>query len=171
MQESKELDNLQATRDLGWLAGILDGEGSIILGKCRRKEGYFQIYHRVCFYSTSDSIINKITKILDFNGVHYYVQPREAYGNLGTKESFTITISSSENIIKFLNLVLGHLTCKEDRAELMFKFCSLRKLHGNRILTENEKDMMDVWERDIKNPKYSKPQRLNVKHLNDEEIV
>jgi len=146
MQESEKLGNQQATKDLGWLAGILDGEGSIILGMQSRKDGERQVYHRICFYNTDDSIINKVVKILDDNEIKCYVSERDNYGGLGKRKGFTVTISSYESAVKLLELVKNDLTAKKDRAEILLRFCYLRMNHLNKAITNEEKEILNSWE-------------------------
>ena len=150
MQESEKLDNQQAIRDLGWLAGVLDGEGSVILGVFNRKDNTKQYFTRVCFYNSDEDVINKIVKILDGNQIPPYVESRLQYGNLGNRKGFTVTVGKQEAIVKLLNLIKDDLTCKRTRAELLIRFCESRVKHQNKPLNEDESDLLDYWNQEIK---------------------
>jgi hypothetical protein len=150
MQQSDRLDNSQAIRDLGWLAGILDGEGSIILGTFQRKEGFKQTYHRVCFYNSDEGVINKVSKILDANNVGNHISSRLQYGNLGSREGFTVQVSNLQSIKKLLELILSDLTCKKDRAELMMRFCDSRLKHKSKPLDDVELGLLNSWDMSLK---------------------
>jgi hypothetical protein len=150
MQESKELGNQQANRDLGWLAGILDGEGSIILGTQIRKNGDKQYYHRICFYNSDDELVNKVVKILDANDIKSYVAEREFYNELSKKKGFTVSVSNYESAVKLLNLVKDDLVCKKARAELLLRFCVLRSNRINKSPNEEEKEIISQWDNELK---------------------
>lgn len=150
MQQSDRLDNSQAIKDLGWLAGILDGEGSIILGTYQRKDGYKQSYHRVCFYNSDESVINKVSRILDANEIGNHVSSRLQYGNLGSRTGFTVQVSNLQSLKKLLELIKDDLTCKKDRAELMIRFCASRLQHKSRPLDDVELGLLDIWDMTLK---------------------
>ena len=149
MQESEKLDNQQAIRDLGWLAGILDGEGSIVLGTFKRKEGYLQTYHDVRFYNSDEEVINKVVKILDMNGIKSFTSSRLQYGNLGDRQGFTVAVSNNASVVKLLEAVKEDLTCKKARAELVLRFCKLRLEHKNRPNTDEENNILEYWKENI----------------------
>ena len=150
MQESEKLDNPQATRDLGWLSGILDGEGSIILGVFKRKDNTKQYFTRVCFYNSDEDVINKLVNILERIKVPNHVESRLQYGNLGNRKGFTITVGKQEAIVKLLNLIKDDLTCKKTRAELLIRFCESRLKHQNKPITDDEVSLLDFWNTEIK---------------------
>lgn len=139
------MDDQQANRDLGWLAGILDGEGSIILGLQKRKNNQNQYYHRICFYNSDDEIINKVVRILDSNEVKCYVSERQFYGNLSKKKGFTVLVSSYKDTLKLLDLIKEDLVCKKARAELLTRFCNVRLKHINKPPTDEEADIFASW--------------------------
>jgi hypothetical protein len=145
MQESKTLDNQQANRDLGWLSGILDGEGSIILGVQARKDETKSYYHSIRFYNSDDEVIQKVVRILEEHEIKLYVQERQFYGGLGSKKGFTVSISNYESAIKLLELVIPDLTCKKARAELLLRFCKLRKERFNKPPNEEEMTLFNSW--------------------------
>lgn len=62
--------------DLGWLAGIIDGEGSIAL---IANSGARNPQLRVCICNGSDSILDKVGAILEAAGVTFYAN-RELRG-------------------------------------------------------------------------------------------
>lgn len=150
MQESRELENPQAIRDLGWLSGILDGEGSIILGTYNKKDKTHHYFVRVCFYNSDEDVINKIVKILDHHEISNHVESRLQYGNLGNRKGFTVTVGKIDSIIKLINLIKNDLTCKKTRAELVFKFCEKRLQHKNKPLDQNENDILAFWNDKVK---------------------
>jgi hypothetical protein len=150
MQESNELDNSQAIRDLGWLAGVLDGEGSVILGVFTRKNNTKQYFTRVCFYNSDEDVVNKVVKILDKNDIPSYTESRLQYGNLGDRKGFTVTVGKQEAIVKLLGMIKNDLTCKKTRAELLTRFCESRLKHQNKTINEEESDMIDHWNNNIK---------------------
>src|SRR3990167_2573570 len=55
---------------LGWLAGIIDGEGCIGLYNIRPKSPI--IRPMICIVNTNEKLINEVKSILDFYSIIYY---------------------------------------------------------------------------------------------------
>ena len=75
---------------------------------------------------------------------------RVQYGNLGDKEGFTVMVSNLDSLVMLLELIKDDLTCKKSRAELLLRFCLLRRKHKNKPLTDEESELMDFWSTEIK---------------------
>lgn len=84
-------DNPQGTpteAEIAWLAGILEGEGTVMLGAWVRNgsnavvagsiaPGALKISVNIKFYNTDAGIIAKVVDILDRLGIGYHVKERE----------------------------------------------------------------------------------------------
>lgn len=72
---SRQPDPVLPPADLGWLAGIIDGEGSIGLSHGGNKSPHLRV--NIC--NGSDAILDKVGEILTAAGVAYYAN-RELRG-------------------------------------------------------------------------------------------
>ncbi len=117
--------------ELGWLAGIFEGEGGARIYK--RKNGLFwQQVEVVC--NTDPVIIRRAADILDKLGIKYTF--RET-GNRKKKShyspTFDLRVNSKDNIEKFLK-VLHPLTCgmKKHQVELVLELLAISRPRGIR---------------------------------------
>lgn len=118
--------------DIAWLAGILDGEGSI--GIQNGMPRYIE------FYNTSELLINKIVAVLDFNRIPYkrfekFVKSQLI--NRKTVKILTVRVSRIQHMKRLSELLLPHLTCKQNKATLILNFKSRYKTTGRPSLPIN----------------------------------
>ena len=141
------MGNQQVTEArIGWLAGIVDGEGSIMFGGTKRNDHH--IYTPiVTICNTDPGMILEITKIYESFGIAFYIQHREGgscTGNLGKKTLHQITVNRLSALSILLPLLIPSLITKRTKAVLMLQFVMKRlpkKLYGSngsRRYTEDE---------------------------------
>ena len=115
-------DNQHATLKLAWLAGIIDGEGSLMIPRYHRN-GNIRYGYRVSISNTNMLIINQCREILDILKIKYcnYTQDR---GNDGLRRKIThqVHITNRKGILVFLEKIIPHLVGKRKQAELLNKF-------------------------------------------------
>lgn len=116
------------TKDIGWIAGVLDGEGCIYASKPWKKEndgmtrkdgGRYHFAVIVIITNTSSLLLEKVGKILREYSIEYRYVERET-----THHPSYITIAKKPEVLKFLSLVIEDLTCKKRSAEEVIKFIS-----------------------------------------------
>ena len=117
-------DNQHATLKLAWLAGIIDGEGSIMIPRYHRN-GNPRYGYRVSISNTNVSIINRCKEILDMLQIKYcnYTQDRGKDG-LRRKITHQIHITNKKGILIVLENIIPHLVGKRKQAELLNEFLS-----------------------------------------------
>lgn len=127
MQESNVADNQQATVteiEKAWLAGIIDGEGSIRIDYPNGKNA--SPSPRVVVTNTDKAIIEKVADIckrLDSNP-HVQTRNRKESGYRVTKDVLVLGVSK---ILIVLSAVMPYLTGRKSRqAILLHKFCEGR---------------------------------------------
>ncbi|MBU3905379.1 MAG: hypothetical protein KJ906_04505 [Nanoarchaeota archaeon] len=121
------MNNMKAINeaDIGWLAGILDGEGTVALqvqGKEKRPK-------LVSFYNTDKTVMEKVIKILKDLDISY-----KCFSRFMNKEAkkpiITIRVSRIKHMKKLLEILLPHLTCKKENAIKILKYKSKLKTTG-----------------------------------------
>jgi len=121
--------------DIGWLAGILDGEGSVVLvqhSEVRSSDGRRGISPRLLLAVADFSILQKYTSLLSELGIPYgYV--RQLPGGRRQHTIVQVWIANHEAIIKLLKLVLPYLTLKQRQAEFIVRFCEWKMENSERL--------------------------------------
>lgn len=121
------MDNQQAT--LGWLAGIIDGEGSIgIYRKTRGKSSIFSACVRIS--NTSPEMIQRIVEIFDDLSIGTHVG--EHRGVKSTKPYWQVSVWRMTEIKKLIELLLPYLVAKLAHARLVLRFVNRRLELGPR---------------------------------------
>jgi len=120
--------------ETGYIAGYLDGEGTIALFKMldeHRSQGY-ELIPVVKFCNTHQESLEWIKAKLNLDGK---ICPRPHYD--GRKQSFELSTSKREKVIEILELLGPHLIIKKQQAKLLLEFCKQR---GNKPTTKERRD-------------------------------
>lgn len=119
------MDNQQVTQaDLGWLGGIIDGEGSIAV-RWGRKINQFS--PRLQIYNTNPIIIQRCCNILDSIGVAYNVRERGEGGFEGSKKQCWVILTERLGAAALaMNHLLPHIYGKRAQAILLKRFLDSR---------------------------------------------
>jgi len=129
--EDKTMGNQQATREeIGWLAGIIDGEGYLGMRAQidkRTKRRQPTITPSLHISNTDEAIILKCQNIMRKMGVNPYIRATKANSRV-KKDQFHVQIARMAKAQTILNAVLPWLTGeKKKRAELIVEFIGIRK--------------------------------------------
>lgn len=131
--------NEQGSREkLAWLAGIIDGEGTITIDykepgtdKRRTVDKYGSYHARVTIANTDLHLVEAIAKILEEHEFRYYVSLTT---NIRVSRPLakeprviaTVAITGMKNCIKILDLILPYLVAKRREGELLKEYCVKR---------------------------------------------
>lgn len=120
------MGNQQATEtEIGWLAGIIDGEGHIGLSnqntkKCRSVRADLQIVN------TDNLLIEKLVNILRKMGVNPYIRERVHVKKTWNTNTI-VTVGKFAHIKRILDIVLPHLTgMKREKADVVLALIESR---------------------------------------------
>ncbi len=123
--------------DVGWMAGILDGEGAVVLVRAstiRKSDGRRSISSRVYMAVTDFEILAKYTRLLTEWGIDYtYTTMKYQVDDGDWMPKVNVNISKQDAVIKLLQIVLPYLTCKKDRAQLILDYTLWRKEHSDKL--------------------------------------
>ena len=121
------MDNQQLSLsefDLGWMIGIIDGEGCIGLWS-RGGERKHTFKPGLRMSNTSKVLIDKFTGMLDIIECPYhiiYYKPR----NERSKEYWTVSIEGFKRLTKILPLIKDRLVEKNQQANLVWEWVQSR---------------------------------------------
>lgn len=119
-------DNQQVT--LGWLAGILDGEGSFIVRCTHVERKKRAILAQIKVSSTDATIAAGVVEALDMLDVSHYISEYAEKGN--RKRVWDVIIGKQTHIKKLLDIITPYLTRLRGRGILMLRFCNSRLKRG-----------------------------------------
>ena len=131
---------MQATEaELGWFAGMLEGEGCITFFKQRRRNGKFDIITGAQITNTDINIINKLVEILNKCNLSWYVRNKKVYSK-NHSQCYYVETRQQEMLKKSLYLFIPYMYGnKKSKASLVLDFLIKRNgKKGNRPYTEDE---------------------------------
>ena len=133
-------------KQIGYIAGIIDGEGTICLHKCTWKHRK-SVYYRP-FIKIANSNLTMLKSIQSILGCGSIKMERLATGNW--KAMYTLNFSA--NMIRtFLPDIIDTLIIKKEQAYLITEFMKLSKHRGaNRTFKSINQDKYDVFYNRVK---------------------
>lgn len=125
-RKNLQVRSISREGDIGWLAGIIDGEGNLQATvqekKCgATRRGYFEPKLRIT--NTDVRMIKKVSEIYVSEGLVFFYAMNHVSRYKNRKDTWRdqleITISSKGSMAKALRLVLPYLVNKQRYAQLM----------------------------------------------------
>lgn len=117
--------------ELGWMAGILDGEGSVVLvqnSTVRKADGRRAIVPRIYMSVADFEILEQYTTILTKWGISYtYTKMKYNVDDGDWSPKVNINIHRYDAVVQLLEIVTPHLTVKRKRAELILDYTHWRQ--------------------------------------------
>jgi hypothetical protein len=113
--------------ELAWLAGIIDGEGYIVLTWMNQKEvKKARMRTEIGVSNTDMRMVARISEISHKANIKFYYTLKNPSKRNSKKYAITISILGFRSCKKFLELVLPYLVCKKDQAETMLEYITYR---------------------------------------------
>ena len=123
----KSFDNVVLTDiEKGYLAGVLDSDGSITIKKAVDKR-VDKVYYAplLSFYNTNANLMSKIRKIVKIG--RFYGDYSSKRKNSKYKPKYTYNVGSINGVKQILEQITPLLSVKKSRAELVLEFISLKE--------------------------------------------
>lgn len=122
-------DNQRPSREqIGWLAGMIDGEGWVGLYSVNR--GTHQQYKpSIQVVGTNEQGLEELDCILNMLQVGHHIYRRNGskqHGGWGTRQSWVIQMNGAKRISTLLENVLDRLVIKRPQAELLRDWVNIR---------------------------------------------
>lgn len=140
---------LKLEKDIIYLAGLIDGEGSIFIKKAKgRKNPIHSLELEISM--THKPTIESIYKMYGFGSFRASKRKKKMSHH---KQAWRICFSSND-AVKVINDVLPYLRTKRGEAELALEFAKLKEKHcGRRGLSEEMMQLREDYYNDLKNLK------------------
>lgn len=108
-----------------YLAGILDGEGTICMWNMNNAKGYQHITYSVVVYGTSLNLMKWL--VLNFGG-KYYLRTKT---NLSKKPQYAWHPSGKKNKERILLGCLPYMVIKKEQAKVVLEFLRIKEQEKN----------------------------------------
>lgn len=120
MRESSGTDDQQATKALqiGWLAGVVDGEGALTIHRNREARGW-RVRPGLTIESVDPVLIETAAAILKESGVGPYIWRRKAARAKNRQKTVILHVTGWCRMAKLLTLLLPYLVNKREEATEM----------------------------------------------------
>ena len=119
------MDNQQANPlHIGWIAGIIDGEGWLILNRQLLPSGNFRYVPVVGVNATSQAMIDQIQAICLSWGIGTWVGKRNFKNHW--KDQYALNVRGFQRASKLLKIITPHLVVKPKQAVALQKYIDLR---------------------------------------------
>ena len=110
--------------ELGWLVGIIDGEGSF----CAKQNSPHSLTFRMRIVATDLSMIAKVCQILEKQCIKYSLVSPHIRGN-STKTIYGVYVDNKDHILRLCQLILPYSVVKQ--AEIKCIIAYLEKAIGH----------------------------------------
>jgi hypothetical protein len=117
--------------DIGWVAGILDGEGMVTISK--RATSYVPV---VRVSNTSKALIDRFCDIMDMMEISYCCYGKHKAGN--RKYQWDVCIDGRPRVYKLLSLLKDHLVAKRQQANNVFEWIESRGMDLRGAYTDDQ---------------------------------
>lgn len=116
---------------LAWLAGIVDGEGSISLNRIRTKDRqgrpYWYARFTVRVANTDPAMLNEFMAIADLLGVRYFCSTYKNNPRRNEKPCPGVVVATKSHVTALLTALFPYLITKQARAELTLRAIAHRQ--------------------------------------------
>lgn len=135
MQKSEIADNQQVRPvsefELGYIAGLLDGEGSIYVKAWLQRKKDIRIEPCICLVSnTNRDMIETAKNIYERLGIAFYIESRElkkkSKDGIRYQGVWSFYVRGIKRVKRVLDIFLPLLVAKKPQAELLLQWCERR---------------------------------------------
>lgn len=124
---------MSRVNELYWLAGLMEGDGSICLHRFKRPEGNWRIATDVLFINNDPNLINEVDRMArKYIGVKMYLQTRRVDDEKHAT-NYQLLCSSYTDCYKFLKVVVPYM-----RGEKRAIGCLMMRFLESRGIREKE---------------------------------
>lgn len=124
-----------------YLAGVIDCDGSIYIGKNKRKNSFVYL-NKVGICNTNKKLIDYLMNKIEFSCS--LDKRQETNFKVRRKNRYLLSLNHKQKIIEFLEQLVLYLIIKKKQAKLMIEFCEnrLRQTKGkcNRFASYSDRD-------------------------------
>jgi hypothetical protein len=128
-------ESLITVKELSWLGGLIDGEGTITIRYHERKNNRPMLHPVFTLPNTSTKIIEEAKRILQKNNIPFWQTNYK--GTDKWKPNSIIEVNGIKRLLKFLPIIEEYLIEKRENSKLVRNWCEKRE--ANYLLNRNWK--------------------------------
>lgn len=137
-----------SSTQIGYLAGIMDGEGTItfVYHKCKTNVNVLcSPVVFVCPIANSNPlIIERVASLLDKLSIRYEIySPKREWNKKAVKRPYAIHLKGMDSSKAYLKVIREHLAGKQQQAEFVLEYLNRRK-EGKRVSHITERDLLII---------------------------
>ena len=117
-------------REIGWLCGMVDGEGSLMIVQNQSCKNNTRWVPRITIVGTHTQTLNYLSNLLDNIELPYHISWRLHNISRASKKaslhSWDLRVQGFKRVIRWLNTITPYLITKQRQAEFLLDFCNSR---------------------------------------------
>jgi hypothetical protein len=122
--------------DWGYVSGILDGEGSVMIKYHKNREGISQFSPMIAIVNTSYEMLKAVQEFIGCG--HIFIKKNDtpsaiAFGKYHMRTYWRLQVASIPEVEYVLKNCLPHLIIKKGRAESALSYCEYRISNSTRL--------------------------------------
>lgn len=138
-EDNQQESSLLKERQLGWLGGIIDGEGTITIRVKERKGQSTFLTPVISMVNTDKLLMDTFTDILKEYNIPHWVSYYEPTKNW--KPRWQVQIGGLRRCQKALPIIKDYLVAKKELAEIVLDWCNSRINKAGKREYYSEKDL------------------------------
>lgn len=117
-------ESLEVVKELSWLGGIIDGEGTITI-RYKGRKNQSPLLAPVCSLVNTDmDMINEVIRILKKHDIAFWISDYKQTGKWKARR--LIEIAGIKRVAKFLPVIEEYLVAKKEECKLVREWCNFR---------------------------------------------
>lgn len=121
LQQSRPIGEFTET-DKAYVAGFLDGEGSISINRRIEKNGHIGFIPRLSFTNTNKDVLLHIQKLIGFG----YLQTRHRPSQTSWATCYDLVFMGIRSVRPIIQILSPYLIVKRKQADIVAEYCSNR---------------------------------------------
>jgi len=121
-QKPKTTVNSLTKTECAYIAGMIDGDGSILI--CKNRD-YFTC--KVGIYNSNEKLILWLKETMGAGNIYHKSPGIDKYSFKHTKDRWEFTISAKVDVMKILKQITPYLIIKKEKAEIILKIIPTMK--------------------------------------------
>ncbi|MGD9643968.1 MAG: LAGLIDADG family homing endonuclease [Elusimicrobiales bacterium] len=145
--------------ELGWLAGLIDGEGCITLTRAHQRDSIRPILQ---ITNTSLPLLEKAQRLIEeLSGKRPNIKIQSNRGKFGYRTCYIIQIRRHATIASVLRALTPHMVAKREQTELVLAFVESRMSAPRRVMRGRRGGYYKQWYSEVELELLERVHRLN----------
>jgi hypothetical protein len=127
------MDDQQTMFYLGYLCGLIDGEGTITIEKNNRAKRNMEMYPVISISNSDKEVVDLISKIYNYFDIQYNIHWSISLSRKGYAPNALIRVRGNSRVHKLSELIKPYLICKRFQLYVVIDFIISRDYGKSRL--------------------------------------